>query len=117
MQPFKIIIVEDVPLEMKGTLGIVRADIPEAEVIGTASNESEYWKVMKQGLPDLVLLEQRSFSAGFRILITDKPDSLQSLGIATVLLVGNRTLHEIDEIRAEVEDVFSDFIVDFHMQM
>ena len=57
MQPFKIIIVEDVPLEMKGTLGIVRADIPEAEVIGTASNESEYWKVMKQGLPDLVLLD------------------------------------------------------------
>ena len=57
MQPFKIIIVEDVPLEMKGTLGIIRADIPEAEVIGTASNESEFWKVMKQGLPDLVLLD------------------------------------------------------------
>ena len=57
MNNFKVIIVEDVPLELKGTLGIVRTDIPEAEVIGTASNESEYWKVLKQGLPDLVLLD------------------------------------------------------------
>ena len=36
MDHFKVIIVEDVPLELKGTLGIVRSDIPEAEVIGTA---------------------------------------------------------------------------------
>ena len=57
MENFKVIIVEDVPLEMKGTLGIIRNDIPEAEVIGTASNESEYWKVLKQQLPDLVLLD------------------------------------------------------------
>ncbi len=44
MENFKVVIVEDVPLEMKGTLGIIRNDIPEAEVIGTASNETEYWK-------------------------------------------------------------------------
>ena len=39
MENFKVIIVEDVPLELKGTLGIVRSDIPEAEVIGTADTE------------------------------------------------------------------------------
>ena len=57
MENFKVIIVEDVPLELKGTLGIIRSDIPEAEVIGTATNEAEYWKVLKQQLPDLVLLD------------------------------------------------------------
>lgn len=57
MENFKVIIVEDVPLELKGTLGIIRSDIPEAEVIGTATNEAEYWKVLKRQLPDLVLLD------------------------------------------------------------
>ena len=31
MEKFKIIIVEDIPLELKGTEGIIRNDIPEAE--------------------------------------------------------------------------------------
>lgn len=54
----KIIIVEDVALELKGTEGIIRSDIPEAEIIGTASNEFEYWKLMRgETLPDLVLLD------------------------------------------------------------
>ena len=57
MENFKVIIVEDVPLELKGTLGIIRSDIPEAEVIGTATNEAEYWKVLKQQQPDLLLLD------------------------------------------------------------
>lgn len=57
MENFKIIIVEDVPLELKGTEGIVRNDIPEAEIIGTADNEAAYWKLIKQQLPDLVLLD------------------------------------------------------------
>ena len=57
MEKFKVIIVEDVPLELKGTLGIIRSDIPEAEVIGTATNEAEYWRLLKQGLPDLLLLD------------------------------------------------------------
>lgn len=57
MENFKIIIVEDVPLELKGTEGIVRNDIPEAEIIGTADNEAAYWKQIKQQLPDLVLLD------------------------------------------------------------
>ena len=34
MNQFKVIIVEDVLLELKGTLGILKSDIPEAEVIG-----------------------------------------------------------------------------------
>lgn len=57
MQNFKVIIVEDVPLELKGTEGIIRNEIPEAEVIGTADNEAAYWKLLKQGVPDLVLLD------------------------------------------------------------
>ena len=57
MDRFKVIIVEDVPLELKGTLGIIKNDIPEAEIIGTAENEPAYWKLVKQQLPDLVLLD------------------------------------------------------------
>ncbi len=57
MENFKVIIVEDVPLELKGTQGIIRNEIPEAEVIGTCDNEAAYWKLLKQQLPDLVLLD------------------------------------------------------------
>ena len=57
MDKFKVIIVEDVPLELKGTQGIIHNDIPEAEVIGTADSESAYWRLLKQDLPDLVLLD------------------------------------------------------------
>lgn len=57
MEKFKVIIVEDVPLELKGTLGIIHNDIPEAEVIGTAENEAAYWKLLKAQLPDLLLLD------------------------------------------------------------
>ncbi len=57
MEKFKVIIVEDVPLELKGTQGIIRNDIPEAEVIGTADNEAAYWKILKQQVPDLLLLD------------------------------------------------------------
>ena len=57
MEPFKVIIVEDVKLELKGTEQILRTDIPEAQVIGTAQNESEFWKLMRVEVPDLVLLD------------------------------------------------------------
>lgn len=57
MQEFKVIIVEDVQLELKGTEQIFRSDIPEAHIIGTAQNESELWKLMRQDVPDLVLLD------------------------------------------------------------
>ncbi len=57
MENFKLIIVEDVPLELKGTEGIVRNDIPEADIIGTAGNEADYWRLIRQQQPDLVLLD------------------------------------------------------------
>lgn len=57
MEKFKVIIVEDVPLELKGTEGILKTDIPEADIIGTASNEVECWRLLKVQLPDLVLLD------------------------------------------------------------
>ena len=57
MKDFNIIIVEDVPLELKGTEGIIRNDIPEAHIIGTADSEASLRKLMKQQLPDLVLLD------------------------------------------------------------
>jgi len=57
MQPFKVIIVEDVPLELKGTEGIFRNEIPEATIIGTADSEQSYFRLIKNNLPDLVLLD------------------------------------------------------------
>lgn len=57
MEPFKVIIVEDVKLELKGTEEIFRSEIPEAEILGTAMNEGELWKLMRQELPDLLLLD------------------------------------------------------------
>ena len=46
-----------VMLELKGTEEILRTDIPEANVIGTAMNENEFWTLMKSEIPDLVLLD------------------------------------------------------------
>ena len=57
MENFKVIIVEDVSLELKGTEQIFRTEIPEATIIGTAQNEAELWKLVRQELPDLVLLD------------------------------------------------------------
>lgn len=57
MKQFNVIIVEDVPLELKGTEGIIKEDVPEANILGCASNEQTYWTLMKQQLPDLILLD------------------------------------------------------------
>lgn len=54
---FKVIIVEDVKLELKGTEEIFRHEIPEAQVIGTAMTEEEFWKLIGKQVPDLVLLD------------------------------------------------------------
>lgn len=48
---FKVIIVEDVKLELKGTEEIFRHEIPDAEVIGTAMTEQEFWSLMEAGVP------------------------------------------------------------------
>ena len=57
MEEFKVIIVEDVQLELKGTEHIFRNEIPEAKIIGTAQNEAELWKLMRQDVPDMILLD------------------------------------------------------------
>ena len=57
MQNFKVVIVKDVPLEMKGTEGLLKAEVPEAEIIGTAQTEGEYLRLMRTAEPDLVLLD------------------------------------------------------------
>lgn len=57
MDKFKVIIVEDVKLELKGTEEIFRHDIPEAEIIGTAMTEKELWGLLESNTPDLVLLD------------------------------------------------------------
>ncbi|KAA6335487.1 Chemotaxis response regulator protein-glutamate methylesterase [termite gut metagenome] len=54
---FKVIIVEDVKLELKGTTEIFRHEIPNAEVIGTAMTEKEFWQLMEIQQPDMVLLD------------------------------------------------------------
>lgn len=54
---FKVIIVEDVKLELKGTEEIFRQDIPGAQIIGTAMTEEEFWPLMEKELPDMVLLD------------------------------------------------------------
>ena len=55
MEKFKVIIVEDVKLELKGTEEIFRHEIPEAEVIGTAMTENEFWPLINERQPDRVL--------------------------------------------------------------
>ena len=57
MEKFKVIIVEDVKLELKGTEEIFRNEIPDAEIIGTAMNEPQFWELMQTQVPDLVLLD------------------------------------------------------------
>ncbi len=54
---FKVIIVEDVKLELKGTEEIFRHEIPNVEVIGTAMTEAEFWPLMEKQKPDMVLLD------------------------------------------------------------
>ena len=54
MYSFKVIIVEDVKLELKGTEEIIRTELPEAEIIGTAMNEGEFWCLIKKEVPDLL---------------------------------------------------------------
>ena len=57
MEKFKVVIVEDVKLELKGTEEIFRHEIPNAEIIGTAMTEEEFWKLMETCTPDMVLLD------------------------------------------------------------
>ena len=57
MENFKVMIVEDVALELKGTENIILNEIPEAEIVGTAQNEAEYWRLIRNVEPNLLLLD------------------------------------------------------------
>lgn len=57
MNKFSVIIVEDVLLELKGTEGILRNEVPEAEIIATANSEEAFWDAFAKNKPDLVLLD------------------------------------------------------------
>ena len=57
MDKFKVIIVEDVLLELKGTEGILRNEVPEAEIVATADSEESFWREYGKEHPDLVLLD------------------------------------------------------------
>lgn len=57
MDNFKVVIVEDVPLELKGTESLLKSEVPEAEIVGTAQTEGEYLRLMRNVKPDLVLLD------------------------------------------------------------
>ena len=54
---FSVVIVEDARLELKGTEEIFRTELPEADVIGVASNENELNEVLERAVPDLLLLD------------------------------------------------------------
>ena len=57
MEKFSVIIVEDAKLELKGTEEIFRTELPEADIIGVASSESELNILLQQSLPNLLLLD------------------------------------------------------------
>lgn len=54
---FSVIIVEDAKLELKGTEEIFRTEIPEADIIGVAMNETELYALLDNKVPELLLLD------------------------------------------------------------
>ena len=73
----RLMILEDVPLELKGTEGLLKSQVPEAEIIGTASTEGEYLKLMRTVTPDLVLMDlglQGSTTIGVELCRNTKAD-------------------------------------------
>ena len=54
---FTVIIVEYAKLELKGTEEIFRTEIPDAEIIGVASNEKELDALLSNQQPKLLLLD------------------------------------------------------------
>lgn len=108
MEKFKTIVVEDVSLELKGTLSIIRNDIPEVEVIGTAQTEREFWALMDGGAqPDLVLLDLGL--GGSTTVGVDICRKLKEKGKVKVLVFTGELLNE--KLWADVLDAGADGIV------
>ena len=108
MDKYKTIVVEDVSLELKGTLSIIRNDIPEVEVIGTAQTEREFWNLMDGGAqPDLVLLDLGL--GGSTTVGVDICRKLKQKGGVKVLVFTGELLNE--KLWADVLDAGADGIV------
>lgn len=108
MQNFKVIIVEDVPLEMKGTEGILKAEVPEAEIVGTAQTEAEYLRLLRTTEPNLVLLDlglQGSTTAGVELCRQTKA----KYATAKVLVFTGEILNE--KLWIDVLDAGADGII------
>lgn len=108
MENFKVVIVEDVPLEMKGTEGLLKAEVPEAEIIGTAQTEGEYLRLMRTAEPDLVLLDlglQGSTTVGVELCRQTKARN----GKTKVLVFTGELLNE--KLWVDVLDAGADGII------
>ena len=108
MESIKTIVVEDVSLELKGTLSIIRNEIPEVEVIGTAQTEREYWTLIEGGAkPDLVLLDLGL--GGSTTVGVDICRKLAEMGSCKVLVFTGELLNE--KLWADVLDAGAHGIV------
>lgn len=108
MESIKTIVVEDVSLELKGTLSIIRNEIPEVEVIGTAQTEREFWALIEGGAkPDLVLLDLGL--GGSTTVGVDICRKLAEMGSCKVLVFTGELLNE--KLWADVLDAGAHGIV------
>jgi DNA-binding NarL/FixJ family response regulator len=108
MESIKTIVVEDVSLELKGTLSIIRNEIPEVEVIGTAQTEREFWTLIEGGAkPDLVLLDLGL--GGSTTVGVDICRKLAEMGSCKVLVFTGELLNE--KLWADVLDAGAHGIV------
>ena len=108
MESIKTIVVEDVSLELKGTLSIIGNEIPEVEVIGTAQTEREFWTLIEGGAkPDLVLLDLGL--GGSTTVGVDICRKLAEMGSCKVLVFTGELLNE--KLWADVLDAGAHGIV------
>ena len=108
MESIKTIVVDDVSLELKGTLSIIRNEIPEVEVIGTAQTEREFWTLIEGGAkPDLVLLDLGL--GGSTTVGVDICRKLAEMGSCKVLVFTGELLNE--KLWADVLDAGAHGIV------
>ena len=108
MESIKTIVVEDVSLELKGTLSTIRNEIPEVEVIGTAQTEREFWTLIEGGAkPDLVLLDLGL--GGSTTVGVDICRKLAEMGSCKVLVFTGELLNE--KLWADVLDAGAHGIV------
>ena len=113
MDKFTVIIVEDAKLELKGTEEIFRSEIPEADIIGVASNEDELAGLLAKQVPELLLLDLGlggSTTVGVEICRMVKRDFPQ---MKVLVFTGELlTKHEIYSVMAGKKNVFNQPILE-----